>query len=497
MTNIGIPLFRKLRLGSKSLFLGITTYASSVLCAHALLNNSHVIYLSLAALSVLGTLYLWWAFHASMKTDLHQLQAALEQVHAGDLRTPPTVNGQDELAALALELKSVMLTLSSVSAEIRSNAALVSQVGGQLNNQSKELSTRTEQQAASLEETSACLEEISSVVQLNAENSNNASTVSMTILDQAQRGVSSMEQAVKSVEQIKTHSTQMQSIMEAIDRLASQTTILALNASIEAARAGEQGRGFAVVAAEVRSLAQRSGESAHMVRKLMSESSTGVDESLELIQRTSDLLHDMADGIQKMAVNSSEISKSSHEQSTGLNEVTIAVQQLDQITQKNAQMVEESVIDASKLGNHAEHLMNSVSQFKLQQGTADEAIELVKKARLAYSGIHSKSAFFNQLTDPHNSFYDKDMYVFALDDDGHYLAFGGQPAKVNTRVQDIPGIAGQQLVDDIIKQASARPGWVEYDISNPLTGKVQTKMSFVQQLDDFYIGCGVYKSLAH
>jgi methyl-accepting chemotaxis protein len=496
MKNLGLPLFRKLPLAYKSLLLGIVTYLASILCAHAVLNASAA-EVSIAALAIVFSLYVWWAFHASMKTDLRQLQSALELIHAGDLRSPPAVNGSDELANLALELGGVMLTLSSVSAEIRSNAALVSQVGGQLNNQSKELSTRTEQQAASLEETSACLEEISSVVQLNAENSNNASAMSMTILDQAKRGVSSMEQAVKSVEQIKTHSTQMQTIMEAIDRLASQTTILALNASIEAARAGEQGRGFAVVAAEVRSLAQRSGESAHMVRKLMSESSTGVDESLELIQRTSELLHDMADGIQKMAVNSSEISKSSHEQSTGLNEVTIAVQQLDQITQKNARMVDEAVADAIKLGNHGAQLMNSVSQFKLQQGTADEAIELVKKAREAYSGIVSKTAFFNQLTHPQNTFYDKDMYIFALDNEGHYLAFGGQPAKVNTRVQDIPGIAGQQLVDDIIQQASQRPGWVEYDISNPLTGKVQTKMSFVQQLDDFYIGCGVYKSLAH
>lgn len=497
MNNIGISLFKKLRLGSKSLFLFFITYISSVLCVHVLLNSSGGSYMAIAALVVAISLYSWWAFYKSMKEDLHQLQASLRQVQAGDLRTPPVVNGHDELATLATELKNVMLTLSSVSAEIRSNAALVSQVGGQLNNQSKELSSRTEQQAASLEETSACLEEISSVVQHNAENSNNASEVSSTILDQAQRGVRSMEQAVKSVEQIKTHSTQMQSIMDAIDRLASQTTILALNASIEAARAGEQGRGFAVVAAEVRSLAQRSGESAHMVRNLMSESSKGVDESLELIQRTSQLLHDMADGIQKMAINSSEISKSSHEQSTGLNEVTIAVQQLDQITQKNARMVDEAVMDAVKLGKHAEHLMSSVSQFKLQQGTADEAIELVEKARQAYNGIHSKTAFLSQLSNPQNAFYDKDMYVFALDDDGHYLAFGGQPSKVNTRVQDIPGIAGQQLVDNIIRQASQRPGWVEYDISNPLTGKVQTKMSFVQQLDDFYIGCGVYKSLAH
>ena len=65
-----------------------------------------------------------------------------------------------------------------------------------------------------------------------------------------------------------------------------------------------------------------------------------------------------------------------------------------------------------------------------------------------------------------------------------------------TRVQDIPGIAGEQLVQDIIAQAERGPGWVEYDINNPATGKVQTKMSFVRKVDDLYVGCGVYKTLA-
>ena len=87
------------------------------------------------------------------------------------------------------------------------------------------------------------------------------------------------------------------------------------------------------------------------------------------------------------------------------------------------------------------------------------------------------------------------MYVFLLDKEGRYLAFGGNPAKVGTRVQDIPGIDGQGLVDDILNQAAIEPGWVEYDIANPLTGKVQTKMSFVCALDGQAIGCGVYKNL--
>jgi hypothetical protein len=36
---------------------------------------------------------------------------------------------------------------------------------------------------------------------------------------------------------------------------------------------------------------------------------------------------------------------------------------------------------------------------------------------------------------------------------------------------------------------------VEYDITNPATGTVQTKMSFVQCAGDLYLGCGVYKTL--
>ena len=45
-------------------------------------------------------------------------------------------------------------------------------------------------------------------------------------------------------------------------------------------------------------------------------------------------------------------------------------------------------------------------------------------------------------------------------------------------------------------QADQPPGWVEYDITNPATGAVQTKMSYVCRAGDLYMGCGVYKSLA-
>jgi len=66
---------------------------------------------------------------------------------------------------------------------------------------------------------------------------------------------------------------------------------------------------------------------------------------------------------------------------------------------------------------------------------------------------------------------------------------------VAVNMRQIPGIDGQGLVDDIIAQARREPGWVEYEINNPTTGRVQTKMSFVQLVNDLYVGCGVYRNL--
>ena len=58
-------------------------------------------------------------------------------------------------------------------------------------------------------------------------------------------------------------------------------------------------------------------------------------------------------------------------------------------------------------------------------------------------------------------------------------------------------ITGQgEGVEIIVRQAEESPGWVEYDIVNPTTGRVQAKMSYVMKVDDVYIGCGVYKTLA-
>ena len=60
-------------------------------------------------------------------------------------------------------------------------------------------------------------------------------------------------------------------IIAAVDELAHQSNLLAVNASIEAAKAGEHGKGFAVVAQEVRNLADQSKQATAQVRAIIGE----------------------------------------------------------------------------------------------------------------------------------------------------------------------------------------------------------------------------------
>jgi hypothetical protein len=380
-------------------------------------------------------------------------------------------------------------------ADVRSNAALVSHAGSSLAVGSKALSDRTEQQAANLEQTAASVEQLAGTVEHNAGIAQQANQRAAQVRDAAEAGASAMGRAVASVEGVQSSASKMGEIISVIDSLAFQTNILALNAAVEAARAGEQGRGFAVVAAEVRSLAQRSAASAREIRQLISSSSEQVETSVDLIRAAGDSMKNITEGIRSVAGSMAEISALSSEQSAGLSEITLAVQQLDQITQRNAQMVESSVQETVLLESRATTLAQSVSSFVLQQGTADEAEALVHQA-MALAQSSSLEPFLRQVSDPSQPFFDRDMYVFALDEGGHYRAFGGQPARVGTRVQDLPGIDGQALLNRIMERAQQGAGWVEYDITNPATGQMQTKMSYVQEFKGLYVGCGVYKTLA-
>ncbi|MBO4609294.1 MAG: hypothetical protein J5696_05410 [Lachnospiraceae bacterium] len=87
------------------------------------------------------------------------------------------------------------------------------------------------------------------------------------------------------LEKFKKTADEMNSITVIITDVASQTRLLALNASIEAARAGEAGRGFAVVASEISNLAGQTTQATENINTLIADVVSQVGNMVTTIEK--------------------------------------------------------------------------------------------------------------------------------------------------------------------------------------------------------------------
>ncbi len=86
--------------------------------------------------------------------------------------------------------------------------------------------------------------------------------------------------------------TNMNSAVDIISGITSQTSLLALNASIEAARAGEAGRGFSVVASEIQKMAGDTREAADRIQHMVEDVTKAIS---ELVSVTGDMINQIMD----------------------------------------------------------------------------------------------------------------------------------------------------------------------------------------------------------
>jgi signal transduction histidine kinase len=175
--------------------------------------------------------------------------------------------------------------------------------------------------------------------------------------------------------------------------------------------------------------------------------------------------------------------------------MTTAVGKLDEITRQNQAMVEDSGHASRSLVSRAASLSSAVSSLRLRQGSADEAIGLVRRAleRIQSDGRAQAEAVLHSAAE---GFVDRDLYVFFIDRTGHYRLHGAKPEWEGRRVHELPGIDGDRFVQDAWAAAESGGAWVEYEIVNAATGQVQPKASWVQAVDgECVVGCGVYRSV--
>jgi hypothetical protein len=420
------------------------------------------------------------------------LQASVAQLAAGDLAARIRLRTTDELAVVGDTMDKATGYISQMVSDIRSTSAMVAQSGIRLAEDTRAMAGQVDDQARQLESTAQRVRDVNTAVSQSAHSAQSVDAQVDQVRQIAESGGAAVNDAVLSVQEIQSSSRRMQDIITVIEGIAFQTNILALNAAVEAARAGDQGRGFAVVAAEVRSLAQRSANSAREIKGLIGESVERVEQGVQQIHVTREAFDRILHGIRMVAEEVRSIASGSQAQSQSLDEVASAVAQLDQLTRDSAGVVQQAADSSSQLSERARRLSEAVASFRLRQGSADEALALVRQGLMLY-GSQGASAL-QAITQQGERFADRDMYVFVFDRQGQYRAFAGKPDKVGTNVRAVPGVDGDKLVRDAFERAVHGGGWVDYEFANPQTGTTDLKTSYVEAISaDMVMGCGVYK----
>lgn len=310
-----------------------------------------------ALVMLLGTAIFEWQIVRPIENVARQ---ALK-VATGERNSVSHLNRSDELGLMLRAVGQLGLMCRWLIHDVSSQVSCVRSDSETLAKGSDDLNKHTQQTVENVQETVTTMNQMAASVKQNSETAAAADKLSIAASSAATHGGEAMDTVIKTMDDIANSTQRIGTITTLINDIAFQTNILALNAAVEAARAGEQGKGFAVVAGEVRHLASRSASAANDIRKLIDASADKVQSGSDQVHAAGRTMDDIVAQVQNVTQLIAQISHSTLEQSDGLSSLTRAVNELSSITQKNAELVEESAQISAMVKHRAGRLEDAVT----------------------------------------------------------------------------------------------------------------------------------------
>ena len=262
----------------------------------------------LAIISLLISIIIATVFGRRVAKNIQQTVVEMDKFSNGDLQTHLQFKTKDEFAQLANSFNMMSEKLRHTMKQVGQSSEQVAATSEQLTASSMEVTQATEVVTESIQDIAQGIEQQDTLtgdvrnlsshilkkmneISTSIENMNNATVETKNM---ASSGRSSVRDVSEQMNEISDNTAELStrvndldentaaivSAVNVIKNIATQTNLLAINASIEAARSGEHGKGFAVVAEEVRKLADESNLAAIDIEKVVAQ----ITESTRIIE---------------------------------------------------------------------------------------------------------------------------------------------------------------------------------------------------------------------
>lgn len=315
----------------------------------------------------------------------------IEKMATGDLTAKLTPSSKDtgiyrSLVTLSNQLSSLVSNSLNISDSVSSSSQELSAV---MNDTLKNM----ENEKLQVEQISTAIYELSSTSQEVSNKALEAEEETKVSLKTIENGKVTLEKNIALtrdinnsvtdtatiVDELKSFSIEIGTVIDVINGISEQTNLLALNAAIEAARAGEAGRGFAVVADEVRTLASKTQQSTVSIQEIIlklqeksEEASSNMTQNVELIDGSVALadqvklaFEEISQAINAISEINALVATASVEQTGVTEDISKNTTQAFDLVQQNASAINETLQASTELARLAQTQKDEMEFFKV------------------------------------------------------------------------------------------------------------------------------------
>jgi len=336
-----------------------------------------------------------------ISNPLQKIMALMSKVEDGDLTVRSDLKGKNELALLAgsfnkmiYNIRELINSTSKVGEIVLKNTDVMTEVSKQAHSTAQQIAESIEtiaigaqEQADDAQSSSEIMEllarrimgvndniqDVMEVAQEIRETSNNAGDTVNTLHTRSSSALEKFKKVQEDIRELSEKALEIGKIIDLIEGISEQTSLLSLNASIEAARAGAAGKGFGVVADEIKRLAEQTSDATRTIASIVREIVQETQETVEEVEGASVIFDEQNLSVEETEKAFKGIIGSLEKIIGAINQVSYAMTEIDEY--KNRAV--DEIINISSIAQEAAASTEEVSAASEEQvSSADELARL-------------------------------------------------------------------------------------------------------------------------